>query len=74
MRRCCRALVWRRFLVTFHLQTTVCFFVIVTKDDGIAQPNDFTPMSAINQFEVYCLCLYVDNPNNCVGDDEALTR
>ena len=26
-----------------------------TKDDGIAQPNDFTPMSAINQFDVYYL-------------------
>ena len=36
----------------FH---TVCFFAIVTKDDGITQPNDFTPMSAINRFEVYCL-------------------
>ena len=34
---------------------TVCFFAIVTKDDGITQPNDFTPMSAINRFEVYCL-------------------
>ena len=34
---------------------TVCFFAIVTKDDGITQPNDFTPMSAINQLEAYCL-------------------
>ena len=35
--------------------STVCFFAIVTKDDGITQPNDFTPMSAINRLEVYCL-------------------
>ena len=41
-----------RSLVT---KNTVCFFAIVTKDDGITQPNDFTPMSAINRFEVYCL-------------------
>ena len=45
-------------LVVVHWLITVCFFAIVTKEDGITQPNDFTPMSAINainQFEVYCL-------------------
>ena len=34
---------------------TVCFFAFVTKDDSITQPNDFTLVSAINQFEVCCL-------------------
>ena len=37
------------------MNPTVCFFAIVTKDDGITQPNDFTPMFAINQLEAYCL-------------------
>ena len=39
--------------------TTVCFFATVTKDDGITRPNDFTPMSAMNQFEVYCMAFVV---------------
>ena len=30
---------------------TVCFFAIVTKDDGITRPNDFTLISAMNQFK-----------------------
>ena len=38
---------------------TVCFFATVTKDDGITQPNDFTPMSAMNQFVVYCMAFVV---------------
>ena len=39
--------------------STVCFFATVTKDDGITQPNDFTAMCAMNQFEVYCMAFIV---------------
>ena len=38
---------------------TVCFFATVTKDDGITRPNDFTPMSAMSKFEVYCMAFVV---------------
>ena len=42
-------------LTTFLFPPTVCFFATVTKDDGITQLNDFSPMSMIKKFKVYCL-------------------
>ena len=38
---------------------TVCFFTIVTTDDGITRPNDLTLMFAMNQFKEYCMAFVV---------------
>ena len=48
-----------RLLLTVLFTCTVCFFTIVTKDDSITRPNDFTLMSAMNQFKEYCLAFVV---------------